>query len=91
VTSAQASSGIGQPFDGPALRCCLQVSRHRPTYEAWDTPPDTLEGRVTRCAVAASGRERHDPHKETITPLLDGVEPLSRRKPSTQSCTVTAS
>jgi shikimate dehydrogenase len=45
------------------------------TYEAWDTPEDTLQGRVDSLRGADFlGANVTVPHKEAIVPLLDGVE-----------------
>jgi len=44
------------------------------TYEAWDTPADTLEGRVNALRGADYlGANVTVPHKEAIIPLLDGT------------------
>lgn len=44
------------------------------TYEAWDTPPDTLEGRVNALRGAEYfGANVTIPHKEAIVALLDDV------------------
>jgi shikimate dehydrogenase len=50
------------------------------TYEAWDTPPDVLEGRVE--ALRGSdflGANVTIPHKTAIVPLLDETDPIATR------------
>ena len=50
------------------------------TYEKWDTPPDTLEGRVN--ALRGSdyfGANVTIPHKESIIPFLDGRSDLAQK------------
>ncbi len=50
------------------------------TYEAWDTPPETLEGRVNALRGADFlGANVTVPHKEAIVPLLDGTDDLASK------------
>jgi shikimate dehydrogenase len=50
------------------------------TYEAWDTPPETLEGRVDALRGADFlGANVTVPHKEAIVPLLDGTDDLAAK------------
>jgi shikimate dehydrogenase len=50
------------------------------TYEAWDTPPDTLEGRVNSLRGADYlGANVTVPHKTDIIPMLDGTDEVASR------------
>jgi shikimate dehydrogenase len=49
-------------------------------YEAWDTPPDTLEGRVQALrGDGFLGANVTVPHKETIIPFLDKLEGVAQQ------------
>jgi shikimate dehydrogenase len=50
------------------------------TYEAWDTPPDTLEGRVNSLRAADFlGANVTVPHKTEIVQLLDGADDVAAK------------
>jgi shikimate dehydrogenase len=50
------------------------------TYEPWDTPPDTLQGRVDSLRGADYlGANVTVPHKTEIVPMLDGVDDVAGR------------
>lgn len=49
-------------------------------YEQWPTPPDGLATRVTGMrAPSVRGANVTIPHKETIIPLLDGIDDVARQ------------
>ena len=50
------------------------------TYEAWDTPPDTLQGRIDSLRGADYlGANVTVPHKTDIIPMLDGTDEVASR------------
>jgi shikimate dehydrogenase len=69
---------IGHPLGhsvSPALfEAAFKSARMDASYEAWDTPPDTLEGRINSLrGDDYLGANVTVPHKTDIIPLLDGV------------------
>jgi shikimate dehydrogenase len=75
---------IGHPLGhtvSPALFAAAFASaRIDATYEAWDTPPDTLEGRVNSLRGADYlGANVTVPHKTEIVKHLDGTDDVASR------------
>ena len=75
---------IGHPIGhsvSPALyAAAFKAAGIDGTYEAWDTPPDTLEGRVNSLRGADFlGANVTVPHKEAIVSLIDSVEGDAQR------------
>ena len=73
---------IGHPLGhslSPAIfRAAFERAGIDATYEAWDTEPGVLEGRVNSLRGADYlGANVTIPHKETIVPLLDGTSELA--------------
>jgi shikimate dehydrogenase len=73
---------IGHPLGhsvSPAIfRAAFEAAGIDATYEAWDTPPDTLQGRVDALHGGDFfGANVTIPHKEAIVPLLDGTSDLA--------------
>lgn len=75
---------IGHPLGhsiSPALfRAAFEAAGIDATYEAWDTPPETLDGRVQ----ALRGDDYYGanvtiPHKEAIVPMLDERSEVATR------------
>ncbi len=69
---------IGHPLGhskSPAIfNAAFRVAGIDATYEAWDTPPDVLEGRVNALRGADYlGANVTIPHKEAVIPFLDAV------------------
>jgi shikimate dehydrogenase len=78
--SKRATAGvIGHPIGhsiSPAVyEAAFKEAGIDASYEAWDTPEDTLQGRVDALRGAGFlGANVTIPHKESIIPLLDGLE-----------------
>lgn len=75
---------IGYPLTrslSPAFQqAALDHLRLDIVYEAWPTPPDGLNTRLTTMhSPAVLGGNVTIPHKEAVLPLLDEVDPLARR------------
>lgn len=50
------------------------------SYEAWDTPPETLEGRLNALRAADFfGANVTIPHKEAVVPFLDATTELAKK------------
>jgi shikimate dehydrogenase len=76
---AKRAGVIGHPLGhtvSPALfAAAFKAAGIDATYEAWDTPPDALEGRVNALRGGDFlGANVTVPHKTEIIPLLDGTE-----------------
>jgi shikimate dehydrogenase len=76
---AKRAGVIGHPLGhsiSPALfSAAFSAAGIDATYEAWDTPPETLEGRVNSLRGGDFfGANVTVPHKTEIIPLLDGTE-----------------
>ncbi len=74
----QRAGVIGHPLGhtiSPALfAAAFKSAGLDASYEAWDTPPETLQGRIDALRGAGYlGANVTVPHKETIVPLLDGL------------------
>lgn len=74
----QRAGVIGHPLGhsiSPALfAAAFKSAGIDATYEAWDTPADTLQGRVDALRGADYlGANVTVPHKEAIVPMLDGL------------------
>jgi len=75
----QRAGVIGHPVAhsvSPAMfEAAFRAAGIDATYEAWDTPPDTLEGRINALRGAGFlGANVTIPHKEAVAPLLDVLE-----------------
>ncbi len=73
-------SGTGRKSLSPVLQqAAIDSLGLDLVYEAWPTPPDGLETRVsTLRGAAVLGANVTIPHKETIVPLLDELDPLTK-------------
>lgn len=75
---------IGHPLGhsiSPALfAAAFEAAGIDATYEAWDTPPETLEGRVNSLrGDDMLGANITVPHKTDIVPLLDETDDVASR------------
>lgn len=79
----QRAGVIGHPLGhtiSPALfAAAFKSAGIDASYEAWDTPPETLQGRVDALRGADYlGANVTVPHKEAIVPMLDGLSEGAR-------------
>jgi shikimate dehydrogenase len=75
---------IGHPLGhsiSPALfKAAFEAAGIDATYEAWDTPPDALQGRVDALRGADYlGANVTVPHKTDIIPMLDGRDDVATK------------
>lgn len=66
---------LGHSLSPAILQAAFDATGVEARYEAWETPPETLEARLDGLrADDALGANVTIPHKETVVPLLDQVE-----------------
>jgi shikimate dehydrogenase len=71
---------IGHSISPAVFQAAFQAAGIDATYEAWDTPPDTLQGRVDALRGGDFlGANVTVPHKTGIMPLLDGTDEVAGR------------
>lgn len=75
---------IGHPLGhtvSPAMfKGAFHAAGIEATYEAWDTPPDTLQGRIDALRGGDFlGANVTIPHKQVVIPFLDGTSDLAAK------------
>jgi shikimate dehydrogenase len=81
---AKRAGVIGHPLGhsiSPAIfKAAFEAAGIDATYEAWDTEPDVLEGRIHALRTADFlGANVTIPHKTAVVPLLDGTSDLAAK------------
>jgi shikimate dehydrogenase len=70
---------IGHTVSPALLEAAFAAAGIDGTYDAWDTPPETLQGRVDSLRGADYlGAHVTIPHKTEIVPMLDGVDDVAK-------------
>ncbi len=71
---------LGHTLSPVLFKAAFEAAGVDATYEAWDTPPDTLQGRIDSLRAGDFfGANVTIPHKQAVVPLLDGTsEPAAK-------------
>ena len=69
---------LGHSISPAVYRAAFEAAGVDAVYEAWDTPEDTLQGRVDALRGADFlGANVTIPHKQAVLPMLDGTSELA--------------
>ncbi len=71
---------LGHSISPAIFKAAFAAAGIDATYEAWDTPPDVIEGRLNALRAAGFlGANVTIPHKQAVIPLLDAMSDLAAK------------